>query len=54
MIFACTGHIENEYIQKAWSSEIDQVIPKPYSFETIREIFEMMIQDDSESQQGVR
>ena len=46
LILACTGHIENEYIQKAWASEIDQVIPKPFSFEIIKEVFNKMIQDD--------
>ena len=29
MIVACTGHVEEEFIKKAWISEIDEVIPKP-------------------------
>ena len=26
MIIACTGHTEDEYLQKAWSHQIDEVI----------------------------
>jgi len=26
MIVACTGHTEEEYIQKAWNFKIDEVI----------------------------
>ena len=29
MIVACTGHTEEEYINKAWRHKIDEVIPKP-------------------------
>lgn len=26
MIIACTGHTEDEYLQKAWAHQIDEVI----------------------------
>ena len=29
MVVACTGHIEEEYIQKAWRHEMDEVVAKP-------------------------
>ena len=29
MIVAITGHVEEEYIKKAWTHEIDEVIAKP-------------------------
>ena len=29
MIVACTGHVEEQYINKAWTHEIDEVVPKP-------------------------
>ena len=43
MIIACTGHIENEFINKAWLSDIDEVLPKPVKFEILREIFRDII-----------
>ena len=39
MIIACTGHIEEEFIKKAWLSEIDEVLPKPVKLEILKEIF---------------
>jgi CheY-like chemotaxis protein len=42
-ICACTGHSEEQFIQKAWSHLMDEVIPKPASKETIREILEQVI-----------
>ena len=38
MIVACTGHTEEEYIQKAWRYEMDEVVPKPSNINVIREI----------------
>ena len=29
MIVACTGHNEEEYTQKAWRHEMDEVVAKP-------------------------
>ena len=29
MIVICTGHIEEEFIKKAWSVKADEVISKP-------------------------
>ena len=38
LIIACTGHTEKEYIEKAWSHRIDEVIPKPASIEVVKSI----------------
>ena len=35
MIVACTGHVEDAYIKKAWQSEIDEVVPKPVRAEIL-------------------
>ena len=32
-IVACTGHTEDQYIQKAWDSQMDEVIAKPCKIE---------------------
>ena len=29
LVVACTGHTEEEYIQKAWTHQIDEIIQKP-------------------------
>ena len=42
MIVAVTGHYENEYIKKAWSHQMDELIPKPVNIEVIKEILEEM------------
>ena len=39
MIVACTGHVEEAYIKKAWQNEIDEVVPKPVNVEILRKIF---------------
>ena len=33
-IIACTGHIEDEYIKKAWRYQMDEVLSKPIDLET--------------------
>ena len=43
MIVACTGHIEEEFIKKAWLHDIDEVLPKPVNIETLSEIFKEII-----------
>ena len=35
MIIACTGHTEEMYINKAWQSQMDEVLAKPARQETI-------------------
>jgi len=45
MIVACTGHSEPEYIQKAWRSEMDEVVPKPTDIEVIKSILSDIIID---------
>ena len=47
MIVACTGHVEEEFINKAWQHEIDEVLPKPVNVEVLNEIFkDILLQDD--------
>jgi len=36
MIIACTGHIQEEFIQKAWRNQIDEVLPKPTDIELMQ------------------
>jgi len=38
MIIGCTGHTEEEYIQKAWTHQIDEIIPKPIKLDQIEAI----------------
>ena len=35
MILACTGHVEEEFIKKAWEHDIDEIVPKPVSVDTL-------------------
>ena len=44
MIVACTGHTEEEYIQKAWNFQIDEVIQKPINIDVLKELFLEIIQ----------
>ena len=44
MIVACTGHTEDEYIKKAWSNQMDEVLPKPTNVGAIKQILEEIIQ----------
>ena len=43
LIIACTGHVENEYIQKAWRYGMDEVLPKPATEAIIRDILQEVI-----------
>ena len=43
MIVALTGHIEEEYIKKAWIHQMDEVIPKPTNVQIINEILKEII-----------
>ena len=43
MIVAITGHVEEQFIQKAWAHEIDEVIPKPVKAEILSQIFDVML-----------
>ena len=36
MIIACTGHVEEEFINKAWLHDIDEILPKPMSMDTLQ------------------
>ena len=46
MIVACTGHVEEEYIAKAWSNNMDEVIAKPVSSAQIETVLEELIEFD--------
>ena len=37
-IVACTGHVEDMYIKKAWRNFINEVIPKPAKIDVVAEI----------------
>ena len=43
LIVACTGHVEEEFIQKAWFCGIDEILPKPVSIEVLTEISKEII-----------
>ena len=38
MIIACTGHMEEEFIKKAWLHDIDEILPKPINIEILFDI----------------
>ena len=48
MIVACTGHVEEEYISKAWAHQMDEVIAKPISVEGLEELLEEIVDFDIE------
>lgn len=39
-IVACTGHTEEAYVQKAWDSHMDELIPKPCRIEELEKVLE--------------
>lgn len=43
MIVACTGHTEEEYINKAHMHQMDEIIPKPSNVFIIKEILKDLI-----------
>jgi CheY-like chemotaxis protein len=43
MIIACTGHTEDEYIQKAWHHKMDEFIMKPTKIEVLKSIIQEMV-----------
>jgi CheY-like chemotaxis protein len=48
LIVACTGHVEEEFIKKAWINDIDEVLPKPVNVEIISEILKDIIEEPNE------
>ncbi len=48
MIVACTEHIEEEYIKKAFMHLMDEVIPKPTNVLIIKEILKELIIKNSD------
>ena len=45
-IVACTGHVEPEFITKAWANQMDEVIAKPMSVERIEGLLQEMVEFD--------
>jgi DNA-binding NarL/FixJ family response regulator len=43
MVVACTGHTEEEYIQKAWRHQIDEIVPKPVKADLINIILKELV-----------
>ena len=43
MIVACTGHTEEEFIKKAWDTQMDEVLQKPVNILIIKEIMQEII-----------
>ena len=43
MIVACTGHVEEEYFNKAWDDQMDEVVPKPANISIIKIILSEII-----------
>ena len=46
MIVACTGHTEDEYIEKAWEYKMDEVVPKPTNVHVISVILSEIIDNN--------
>ncbi len=44
MIVACTGHTEEEFIQKAWRHQMDEVVGKPINLLIIKDILREVIE----------
>ena len=42
-IVACTGHTEESYVQKAWDSKMDELIPKPCRIEELEKVLQETI-----------
>ena len=40
VIVACTGHTEQEFIEKAWRSEFNEILSKPINLQVAKEILE--------------
>ena len=38
VIVACTGHTEQEFIEKAWRSEFNEILSKPINLQVAKEI----------------
>ena len=43
MIVATTGHTENEYINRCWNHNIDEVISKPINVNSIKNVLNDII-----------
>ena len=37
-VIACTGHTEEQYIQKAWNHLMDEIVAKPANIDTLASI----------------
>lgn len=43
IILACTGHLEDEFIEKAWLNQMDEIIPKPMNIDLVEAILKNVI-----------
>lgn len=43
-IIACTGNVEESMIQKAWRSQMDEIVSKPASVEIVSEILKEVLE----------
>jgi len=43
VIVACTGHCEPEFIEKAWQSKMDELVPKPLKQKVVAEILHELV-----------
>ena len=46
MIVACTGHLEQEFIEKSWTSNMDEIIGKPINIDLVEEVLSEIIHFD--------
>ena len=46
MIVACTGHLEQEFIEKSWTSNMDEILGKPMNIELVEEVLKEIIDFD--------
>ena len=44
MVVATTGHTEQEFIEKAWLHQMDEVVPKPVNINIIKTILSEIIE----------
>ena len=43
LIIACTGHMEEDFIKKAWLHDIDEILPKPVNVDILAEIIKEIL-----------
>lgn len=43
LMIACTGHTEEDFIERAWTCEFDEVIQKPISLDILKLVLQEII-----------